>query len=284
MPFKALTPEQRVLPAGRVLLWGLPNTFKTSAIVESWPEDFDTPGSKQFISLPGENGYETVPHRPSIVSHVWEVEDIGQITPHQVLREANDIVTKVLQSKPMTVAVEGIHKLYDYAFDACLADLEAEDAARKQPVGTEGLRGPAYGQAHKVVMRFLNKISAAGVPYLVVTCWEGEQKDDPKDRSKNAAMHKAPKLPGQLATVITGQFGVSIRSSISRTPSGIVGKWQILPDPQVWGCAIKVDKAIAMGLPRTIPQDFRVLRDLVAGTPLAEIRQRYPEYAAPAKA
>ena len=272
MAFKALTPESRVIPAGRVLLWGRPNTFKTTSIVETWPEDRDVPGSKQFVSLPGEKGYESIPHRPSLISHVWQVDDVAQVSPGSVLREANEILARVLASKPLCVAVEGIHKMYDYAYDAVLDDLMSGDTKGQ---GAEALRGPAYGLAHKVVMRFLNKISAAGVPYLVVTCWEGDKKDDPKDRNKNAPTHKAPQLPGQLADAITGEFGVSIRSSIKRMPDGIRGLWQILPDPQVQGCAVKVGLEIAKGLPRTIPQDFRVLRDLVAGEPLPAVREKY---------
>ena len=275
MPFRALTPEARFLPAGRVLIWGRPNTFKTTAIVETWPESPDVVGNKQFISLPGEKGYESVPHRPSIVSHVWQVEDIGALSPQTAVREANDIAVQVSAGTfgtPTTVAVEGIHKLYDYAYEAALDELLSSDT---KGLGAEAFRGPAYGLAHKTVLRFLNKLSASGVPYLVVTCWEGDTKDDPKDRSKNAPTHKAPALPGRLADAITGEFGVSVRSFIKRTPQGMQGLWQILPDPQVQGCAVKVGLEIARNLPRTIPQDFRVLRDLVAGVPLAEVRERY---------
>lgn len=277
MAYKALTPDQRFLPAGRVLSWGRPNTFKTTSIVEHWPEP-DSPGSKQFISLPGEKGYESIPHRPSLVSHVWHVEDIAKVSPHAVLREVGQIAAEVLGGTfgtVTTLAVEGIHKLYDYAYDAALDDLLSEDAQRPKPVGADGLRGPAYGIAHKTVMRLLNKLSASGVPYLVVTCWEGDKKDDPKDRSKNAPTHKAPALPGQLADAITGEFGVSVRSTIKRVPQGIQGLWQILPDPEVQGCAVKVGLDIARGLPRTIPQDFRVLRDLISGEPLVTVRERY---------
>ena len=274
MPFKSLTPEARFLPAGRVILWGRPNVFKTTSIVETWPET-DEPGSKQFISLPGEKGWESVPHRPSIVSHVWQVDDLGALSPEVAVREANEIATQVAAGKfgkPLTLAVEGIHKLYDYAYDAALADLMSGDAKGNGP---EAYRGPAYGIAHKTILRFLNKLSACGVPYLVVTCWEGDTKDDPKSKDRNAPTHKAPALPGRLADAISGEFGVSVRAFIKRQPDGVKGLWQILPDPTAQGCAIKTSLEIAKGLPRTIPQDFRVLRDLVAGVPLAEVRERY---------
>ena len=277
MPFRALTLEARFRPAGRVLLWGLPNVFKTTSIVETWPET-DEPGSKQFISLPGEKGWESVPHRPSIVSHVWQVDDLGALSPDVAIREANEIATQVAAGKfgtPLTVAVEGIHKLYEYAFDAAYQELLAIDDARTKPVGPDGVRGPAFGEAEKTVMRFLNKLSASGVPHLVVTCWEADKKDDPRSRDRNAPTHKAPDLPGRLASKITGEFGVSVRAFIKKVPNGVKGSWQILPDPTAHGCAIKTSLEIAKGLPRTIPQDFRVLRDLVAGVPLAEVRERY---------
>lgn len=271
MPFKALTPEARFLPAGRVLQWGPPNSFKTTAVVETWPEDPEVEGSKQFISLPGEKGYESIPHRKSIISHVWEVSDLSTISPHTVLREANAIVAQVASSnpKPLTVAVEGIHKYYDFAYQAALDDLISSGMEEEKATG------PAYGKAHKTTLHFINRLSASGVPYLVLTCWEGEEKDDPKDKSRNAPKHRAPMLPGKLATWITGEFGVSVRSFLKRTPNSLVGLWQITPDPQAPGCAVKTEKVVATQLPRTIPQDFRVLRDLVAGIPLAEVREKY---------
>ena len=82
-------------------------------------------------------------------------------------------------------------------------------------------------------------------------------------------------LPGKLATWITGEFGVSVRSFIKRTPQALLGAWQITPDPQAPGCAVKVEKPVAQTLPRTIPQDFRVLRDLIEGVQLVEVRERY---------
>ena len=280
MPFKALTPEARFLPAGRVILWGRPNTRKTTSIVETWPET-DEPGSKQFISLPGEKGWESVPHRSSIVSHVWQVEDLGTLSPDVAVREANEIAIQVAAGKfgkPLTLAVEGLHKLYEYAYDAALADLMAGDPKDNGP---EVHRGPAYGVAHKTVLRFLNKLSASGVPYLVVTCWEGDTKDDLKSKDRNAPTHKAPELPGRLADAITGEFGVSVRAFLKKAPDGVKGLWQIQPDPTAHGCAIKAGLEIAKGLPRIIPQDFRVLHDLVAGVPLAEVRERYGYTASP---
>ena len=269
MAFRALTPESRYLPAGRVLEWGPPNSFKTTAIVEYWPEEEGVVGSKQFISLPGEKGYESIPHRKEIISHVWGVDDVGSVSPHSVLREANQILAQVTANKPTTLAVEGIHKYYDFAYQAAFDDLISGG------MDEEKASGPAYGKAHKTTLQFINRLSATGVPYIVLTCWEGEEKDDPKDKSRNATKHRAPMLPGKLATWITGEFGVSVRSFIKRTPTALVGLWQITPDPQAPGCAVKTAKEVATQLPRTIPQDFRVLRDLVAGEPLAKVRELY---------
>ena len=270
MPYHTLTQESRYAPGSRVMLWGRPNTFKTTAIVQTWPRP------AHFISLPGEKGYETIPDVDGITSHVWQVEDLALVSPVAVLREMEEITAQVLGRKhgPVTtLAVEGLHKVYDYAYDAALNDLLAGD---KKDQGAEAFRGPAYGIAHKTVMRYLNKVAAANVEYLVMTCWEGDKKDDPKSRQKDAPTHKAPQLPGQLADAITGEFGVSIRSTIRRKgPQEIVGQWQLLPDGQVQGCAVKVPLAIAKGLPRTMPQDFRLLQLLLQGVPQAEAAQRY---------
>src|SRR3990167_8963899 len=240
MPFKTLTQESKFPPGSRVVLWGRPNTFKTTAIVETWPRPL------QVISLPGEKGYETIPQVEGVTSHVWQVEDVATVSPVTVWRELEQITAQVLSrahGPVTTLALEGFHKVYDFAYDLELNDLLAGDT---KSLGAEAFRGPAYGLAHKRVMRFLGKVAAANIDYLVITCWEGDKKDDPKDRSKNAATHKGPMLPGQLADWITGEFGVSIRSTIKRTgPHDVKGTWQILPDPQVQGCAVKVPLEIA---------------------------------------
>src|SRR3990167_10131588 len=90
--------------------------------------------------------------------------------------------------------------------------------------------------ANKKSMAYLNKLSAA-IPkdcFVIVTCWEADRKDNPKDRSKAAATSPGPALPGQLATSVTGEYGASIRATLRREPGGAVtGIWQVLPTPSI---------------------------------------------------
>lgn len=273
MAFKTLTTEQRLTPGSRVLLWGRPNTYKTTAIVETAERPI------QFISLPGEKGYETIPSVDDITSHVWEVSDLTAVSPGSVIKEVEQITAEVISGKHgeyVTVAVEGIHKFYDYCYDDSLNEMLAGDTKN---LGPEAFRGPAYGLAHKRVMRYLNKLSASTARNVIVTCWETDRKDDPKSRNRDAPTHKAPALPGQLADAITGEYGASVRSTIKRLPDGRVeGVWQILPDPSVHGCAVKVPREIALKLPRKMPQHFGMLRNLLAGKTVQEVRELYPTF------
>ena len=274
MAFRRLDADTKPIPGSRVLCWGRPNTYKTTAIVETAERPI------QFLSLPGEKGHETIPAVEGISSHVWEVDDLLSVSPSTVLREVETITAEIISGKHglfATIAVEGLHKFYDYCYDDALAGLELEDAGRKNPTGTEGLRGPAYGLSHKRVMRYLNKLSASTARNVIVTCWEADRKDDPKDRSKNAPTHKAPALPGQLADAITGEYGASVRSTLKRTPTGVSGIWQILPDPQVQGCAVKVPREIALKLPSKMPQHYGMLKALLAGRSVAEVKEMFPE-------
>ena len=273
MAFRTLTQDQRVVPGSRVLTWGRPNTYKTTAIVETCERPL------QVISLPGEKGFETIPSVEGITSHVWEVSDLTTVSPSSVIREVEQITAEVVAGKHgdfLTLAVEGIHKFYDYCYDAEFGELLL--GANVDP---EKVRGPAYGLAHKRVMRYLNKLSASTAANVVVTCWEADKKDDPKARDKNAPTHKAPMLPGQLADWITGEYGASVRSTIKKgagPDAPVTGVWQILPDPQVQGCAVKVPREIALRLPRKMPQHYGMLKALLGGKSVAEVKEMYPTF------
>lgn len=271
MAFKTLTQDQRVVPGSRVLTWGRPNTYKTTAIVETSEKPL------QVISLPGEKGYETIPSVEGITSHVWEVSDLTAVNPGAVIREVETITAEVAAGKHgefLTLAVEGVHKFYDFCYDA-----EFNELLTGANVDPEKIRGPAFGLAHKRVMRYLNKLSASTAANVIVTCWEADKKDDLKSRDKNAPTHKAPMLPGQLADWITGEYGASVRSTIKRSPDGkVVGLWQILPDPGVGGCAVKVPREIALRLPQKMPQHYGMLKALLSGKSVAEIKDLYPTF------
>jgi len=274
MAFRTLTQENR-LPAGsRVLIWGRPNTWKTSSIIRTAERPI------QIISLPGEKGYETIPTEEGLTSHIWQVDDLMLVSPTSVLKEVDLITAEVLSGKHgryRTVAVEGIHKYYDFCYDDALNGLLSADM---KGTSAEDMRGRAYGIAHKKCMAYLNKLSAAvsHEGFVVATCWEAERKDNPKDRSKNAPTSPGPALPGQLADSITGEYGASIRATLKRTPDGKVqGIWQILPTPSVGRCSVKVDERIARQLPGTIPQDLRLLKGLLSGMSVEEAKAMYTE-------
>ena len=277
MAFLRLDTESRLVPGSRVMNWGRPNRFKTTAIVETAERPI------QFLSLPGEKGYETIPSTPDIVSHVWSVDDLTKVSPGAVIREVETVTAEILSGKHgafTTIAVEGIHKFYDFCYDDALSDLMSSDTKGN---GAEAFRGPAYGLAHKRVMKYLNKLSASTAKNVIVTCWEADRKDDPKSRDKNAPTHKAPALPGMLADAITGEYGVSIRSTLKKTPKpgggfDVVGGWQILPDTSVQGCAVKIPLHIARQLPMKMPQHYGMLKQLLLGKSVAEVKEMYPKY------
>lgn len=273
MGFLRLDTESRLVPGSRIMNWGRPNRFKTTAIVETAERPI------QFLSLPGEKGYETIPSTDGITSHIWSVDDLTKVSPGSVIREVETITAEILSGKHgefATIAVEGVHKFYDFCYDFAIEELLTENT------DLEKIRGPAYGVSHKRVMSYLSKLSASTAKNVIVTCWEADRKDDPKSRDRNAPTHPAPALPGMLADSIIGEYGVSIRSIVRKFPrpgggDDLRGLWQLRPTPGNDRVAVKIPKPIAVNLPATMPQHYGMLKALLTGKSVEEVKAMFTE-------
>jgi hypothetical protein len=170
-----------------------------------------------------------------------------------------------------TFAGDGLHKLYEHFFQQELQNLVLvfENSAKYQGMTKEqieeDLTGKAYGNAHREFVHYLNKVSVSKVPNVVMTIWDGDEKDDPNNRK--SASHVFPDLPGKMAKRIMGEFSVVLFSEVSLPdPQGKRrGTWQLRPGGKVWGAGVKVPPDIAKRLPEKIEQDWSKLHPLLLG-------------------
>lgn len=271
MPFKQLGKDSDRPVASRVALVGPPNSLKTTAIVKTWPRQYQDRDTLVILSYPGEKGWETIPRdEPNLISLVWEVEDSTKpLTPTVVVREVESVTAQVLSGaygKVATFAGDGAHKLYQWYFQQALAEKIA-NAPRDWDGNEETFVGPAYGQAHKDYGLYLTKILSSSVPYAVMTFWQGLDREDPLNLSKKAPRAYFPDLPGMMARNAVGEFSATLFSEVSKPEmSGLVrGSWITRIEGIHQGIGIKVNPDIAQKIPVRIPQHFGVLQRYMAG-------------------
>lgn len=256
--------------AGRVGIFGSVATFKTSSIVQTWPRKFGDRDKMVIFSFPGEKGWETIPrNEPDLVPIIWEVDDPDRISPHQVVKEVEATITKVLAGeygKVTTFAGDGAHKLYPWYFRRALADKLA-NPPKSWDGDEDKLFGPSYGQAHLDYGHLMTKILSSNVPYAVMTFWESMEPDNPKDRSRDATRHAFPDLPGMMARNAAGEFSAMLFAEVTLPDmrGRSRGTWLTRPEGRVWGAHIKVPPEVGQRIPVRIPQDFCVLQQYMMG-------------------
>lgn len=263
MPFKERTEPGEV--ARRLLISGPPNSFKTTSLLTCHKP-------LHILSCPGEKGWETIPVGvEDIHTYVWEVEDPTKITSASVVAEVDKLLVEVITGKKgpvTTLALDGIHKLYDWDYKKARVELEDIPNMSDDQKDIRAYGNP-QGGAYKSFLDRLHKVLASTVPYVVCTVWEDPEKDDSQDKSKNAPMHTYPALPGKIAKRIVGEFSAvvyaEVQSPIADLHGAVKGTWQLRPGGKVWGVGVKAPLEVAMKLPKYIPQDFPTLERLLRG-------------------
>ncbi len=265
MPFKSLTPNDPTGVLRRVALMGPPNSWKSATLVS------DTPTPRRIVSIPGEKGWETLRQAPDTIVDVWELGDLSAASPHQVVREidehVNRVISDIVAKKDPTVflGLDGLHKLYGWIYKQERLNMESWPSAAKMGADTLDLR--AYQYAHDGFQSRLTKWLSSRVPYIWVTFWEGASKDDPAD-SKSAS-HIFPDLPGQAARWIVGEFSAVLYHDVARVPIMVGGKpvvkaeWVLRPEGKIWGVGIKGAPALMATLPARVPISFKGLAKLL---------------------
>lgn len=253
MPPTQLTPETWIRLFRRALVYGPPNSWKTTSLL-TWPRPL------HVVMFPGELGGATITPSEDVHVYVWE-HDLSskQASSAQIVREVKALVSEILAGKrgPVgTFAGEGLHKLYQLMWDANAEGVE----------DLEKLRGMIYGITGKEFKDFVKGINSSTVGHAVFTCWAEREKDDPDNTSQRAPSHIFPALPGQLSQLILGEFGATLYAEPGQevAPGKFTpGRWQTRRAGKVWGAGLKVPAAIAAKIPTFVPQDWDALERLV---------------------
>lgn len=247
----------------RILLVGPPNTGKTASL-----ETFVGPEERiAYIQLPGEQGAGTFPAKKFGDRAVVFVDKTDDPTKVDWVREVSglkqlsiDIITGKY-GKIDVVALDGLHKGWDIFLAKATGGASAKTLDFDAKLYVDAGKEFVVSWLHM----FFRAVTAGKIKRVVATIWDGREKDDPDDKSKTAASHLFPELPGKLAKGIVGEFGVVLGAGVQGVGGGAKFQWQTRPFGKVGGVGIKVPKDIAAKIETFIPQDWALLAPKLEG-------------------
>jgi hypothetical protein len=252
MPFVVLNADSWKKGLSRALIVGPPNSRKTTSLL-TWP------GPQGIVSYPGEKGYASIPvGRDGLTAYVWEDDVVTKTSPTALVKEIETCTFDLLARKtePLTTFCgDGLHKLYGAYIN------EASNGAY---AAGDDFEAKLYSRAHESFLHYLNRVMHSKVPYVVFTCWDGKEADNPEAGSKSPT-HIYPDLPGKMAKRIMGEFSVVLYASVSPPIPGQPQKatWQLQPGGKVWGAGVKLPPDIAAKLPKEVAQDWSALEPML---------------------
>lgn len=266
MPYATPT-DARLASIRRMLIQGPPNSGKTASF-RTWP------GPKHIQVAPGEKGDATIPRgEVGYMPHLWEDDPIEKLSSGSIVQMVEDLTYQILGEKHgpcVSFCFDGFHKYYGYVLDW----ISGGQLFRGEELGGEAKSGDKdkysaariYNRARERARYFVQRVNASPVENILWTCWDGREADDPNLGFKSQS-HIFPGLPGQAAKEFMGEFGLVVHSRIlwgQRQPKGRApAKWQLLPEGDVWGAAVKAPIAVIEKLPPYCDQDYTVLKQLL---------------------
>lgn len=259
MPFRTFGPEVWKRQVSRTLIFGPPDSWKTTSLLSWLPK-----GEVHVLSFPGEKGYATLPLGiANLHPYIWEGNVLENRSPSAVLAEVERLTLDILSGKNGKVDVaqfDGFHKYYDLILD---------DVTGGAYNRGEEFEPQLYGRAHRRAKDFLDVVLQSPVPYVVFTAWNAKELDrplQPGEKARSVGSHEWPDLPGKMAKLILGEFSLVLFSNVQkpRTPTEKPkGEWILVPDNEVWGVHVKIDPRIAVRLPKRVPQNWVELERLL---------------------
>lgn len=237
----------------RIFTHGEPNNGKTLAAVETFPRPMI------FINAPGEKGYASIPDDDPEVHIAPTIDPYAK--PQEILKALDEQAVSVIKSgKYQTIIFEGLHKYMEYVLD----DVTLGAHFRGDEFGWK-----AYSQCYAVTNRFMDRLQMNNTPVVYVTSWSREKADKNDPLKEKAALYARPKLLGDYAQMIVGEFGCVFHQFLQRTDNKDKNgnriyerTWQTKPQGRVKGCGIKGPPQIVSQIPLYIPADFRYLSSL----------------------
>ena len=222
----------------KVLLNGPPLSFKTTSLATF-------PRPLHAIIVPGEQGGSTLRHDPAagVFVYGWEEEVLPDGTlkvtaPATVWAELQTLTREILTGKrgPVaTIAVDGLHKLYDLFKGAFAWTPDLED------------RGKTSGKMHDTFKNYLSLVLGSGVPQKVCTCFDGVEQEEGK-----GPKYLFPGLYGYMSKDVMGYFPVVIHTEREGVGPQTKGIWRLQAVGNVQGAGMHVPPFLIKRFPATV--------------------------------
>lgn len=261
----------------RILITGETGSGKTHSL-----RSFPSP--KVVLICPGEKGQDTLlkydgtPLDADTRVIVWENDPSKPITSTAVIEEVRKQLFALVKEPIQTLAIDGFHKLYEYAMDAksggeYFAGSPFKTESRND---TQVVDPRVSSQAEHWMTDTLSIALLSRIPYVVVTVWDADKgtrkaktgPDGKKEKWTDIPTYKMPALYSGASKKLLGEFGISVHATRAtwreKKADGsfatITGfRWQTQPDNEVGACQIKGEGERVQAIPKFVNADWREL-------------------------
>ena len=241
----------------RILISGLPNRGKTQSMYT-----FHEPGESMVIlCCPGETGVHSLQEDTADIQsyyfeNVSEKDRKTVVWCRDALSDFDKVYKEVEQNKPDKLFIDGVHNLYELAFNIITDGMFLAGQDLRLTDGKGYNAAGMYSRGHTTFGGRLKMYYDSPIPFVGVTAWErlvgaktgdeggaGNKIDIKDDR------YWWPYLPGDMATKVVGFFDANISARLEKScihPNCEYSKkkqlhhvWQIYPYDDVVAVGIK---------------------------------------------
>ncbi len=264
MPVVRMTSKGRARKQSRVMLFGPPNSGKTTAAA------FTSIKPAVLLSVPGEHGWAAIPEDiPGLIPLVWDNHTAGNQSSESIKREVETEVKKVIAGeydqefgKVRTLIIDGYHKMYSHYLNIGTAGLYNAG---------EDFEARLYTRAHRMSDAFLDLCLDSSLEFVTFTTWNAKELD--KAGASGGPSHEYPDLPGKAAKEMIGKFSVVCFSRALQQGGTKVWEWLLKPNNEIWGNSVKLDARLAGKLPASCPQNFKTLYEIIGAAQTALVKE-----------
>lgn len=144
-----------------------------------------------------------------------------------------------------TFGLDGLHKLYTLVMKACnwTPDSDAKE----------------YVKYHDEFGRYVNMVLGSPIPYVVASCYDGQEAVEPGSKS----MQVFPDLPGKQAKLIMGSFPVVLHAERSGDGEKEKFIWRLRSTGKIQAAGMHLPAEIRSRFPAEVEQDWSKIEAII---------------------
>jgi hypothetical protein len=227
----------------RVLVNGPPLSGKTTSFLTF-------PTKQHILVAPGELGHSSVRENDDTKLYYWTFDSGASNMQYlktwiNVQKMTNDILSGKF-GEVTTFGLDGLHKLYSLIMRA--------------KGWTPNSDAKEYVKYHDEFGTYVNSILNSKVPYVVASCYDGNEAVEPGSKITQVF----PDLPGKQAKLIMGMFPVCFHAERRGEGDKETFVWRLRATGKIQAAGMHLPTDIKAKFPAELPQDWKLVEEILS--------------------